>query len=459
MQNDYQRVDVAHKVGLKSGIFVPILIQNVTVAVLEFYSDKRLEPDPNLIDTLSQIGMQLGRVIERKRAEISLHESAQRFRTIANAAPIPLIITRVTDGEILFANPASTVIFGIPVDEFIEMKSPDIFVDRQERQQLVEKIAEQGFLEGYEVRIKSVENSNIFWVSATIKPIIFEGEDTLFSTFIDITDKTLTQAALEQSETRFRSAFQFSFIGRTINLLDGQFIWANQAFCAIIGYNEGQLLEQTWMDIVHPDYIAPIYQRVESLLSGDKVAFDVELQVITCTGDLRWISLGVVLVKDAHDAPMHLVADIIDIHERKIAEADLRNRKNELELSLRAAGAGVWSWDLTSNQLVWDEYTEQLYGEEVGMFDGTYDFWKRHLHPDDVVEAERAIQNALSDIASFNEEFRIIWPDGTERYLLGQAMVLRDDDVGELSLSSQSGELRCRCFVSRDIMKPIQDAR
>ena len=33
------------------------------------------------------------------------------------------------------------------------------------------------------------------------------------------------------------------------------------------------------------------------------------------------------------------------------------------------------------------------------------------------------------------------------------------DVVGELSLSSQSGELRCRCFVSWDIMKPIQDAR
>lgn len=194
-QNTYWRADVAREVGLVTGIFIPILIQNETVAVLEFYADQPLEPNADLMDTVTQVGTQLGRVIERKRAEMSLHESEQRFRTIANAAPIPLVISRISDGEILFANPASSDIHGIPTNEFIGMKALDIYENPEDRSGLIETIRRQGFADGYEVRIKTVDGK-LLWVSTTIKPIVFEGEDAFFSTFIDVTDRKQAQEEL-----------------------------------------------------------------------------------------------------------------------------------------------------------------------------------------------------------------------------------------------------------------------
>jgi PAS domain S-box-containing protein len=58
--------------GLKAGFAFPVLVGPEVVAVLEFYSDTEVEPDPLLIDVVGNIGTQLGRVIERDKAQADL---------------------------------------------------------------------------------------------------------------------------------------------------------------------------------------------------------------------------------------------------------------------------------------------------------------------------------------------------------------------------------------------------
>lgn len=70
---DFSRTVLAGDIGLKAGFAFPVLIGNEVAAVLEFFSEQAVEPDESLLEVMAHIGTQLGRVVERKRAETEIH--------------------------------------------------------------------------------------------------------------------------------------------------------------------------------------------------------------------------------------------------------------------------------------------------------------------------------------------------------------------------------------------------
>ena len=74
---DFSRAAVARQAGLLAGFAFPALVGREVVAVLEFFSDRDIEPDGALLRSMTQIGIQLGRVIERQRRGGAEHEPAQ----------------------------------------------------------------------------------------------------------------------------------------------------------------------------------------------------------------------------------------------------------------------------------------------------------------------------------------------------------------------------------------------
>src|SRR5690242_17624603 len=83
---DFGRSQIAVDAGLRSGFVFPILIGTRTVGVLEFFADRPAEPDPALLSVMGQIGVQLGRVIERVRARTELERSNADLEAFAYMA-------------------------------------------------------------------------------------------------------------------------------------------------------------------------------------------------------------------------------------------------------------------------------------------------------------------------------------------------------------------------------------
>jgi PAS domain S-box-containing protein len=105
---------------------------------------------------------------------------------------------------------------------------------------------------------------------------------------------------------------------------------------------------------------------------------------------------------------------------------DLNDTSNRLSLAVRAGGVGIWDYDVVNNRLVWDEQMYRLYGITREQFGGAYDAWQAGLHPDDRQRGDAEIQLALQNTKDFDIEFRVLWPDGTTRYIRGFASVERD---------------------------------
>ena len=82
----FARSQVAAAAGLRSGFAFPILIELRSVGVLEFFTDRPAEPDPVLLGVMAQIGVQLGRVVERVRARAELERSNDDLEAFASLA-------------------------------------------------------------------------------------------------------------------------------------------------------------------------------------------------------------------------------------------------------------------------------------------------------------------------------------------------------------------------------------
>ena len=117
-----------------------------------------------------------------------------------------------------------------------------------------------------------------------------------------------------------------------------------------------------------------------------------------------------------------------DVTERKHAEEQIRLITQRLQLSTESAGIGIWDLNLKNNILIWDKRMFELYGIEEADFEGAYEAWIAGVHPDDIVQADKEVQDAINGKKDFHSIFRILWPSGEVRYIEAYAMVQTDND-------------------------------
>jgi PAS domain S-box-containing protein len=101
--DNFPRYAIAAEAGLHGAVGFPITLNDQVFGVMEFFSHRVREADPDIIEMMTAIGSQIGQFIERKRAEDALRESEQRFRVMASNIP-SIIWTAAPDGTITYAN-------------------------------------------------------------------------------------------------------------------------------------------------------------------------------------------------------------------------------------------------------------------------------------------------------------------------------------------------------------------
>jgi signal transduction histidine kinase len=97
--------------GLYAAVFVPVLVRDEVVAVLEFYSDERDEPDRHLLEVMGNLGTQLGRVVERERSERALARRLADLRAVLDATAEAICLSD-RDGAVRFVNSAMDGLLG-----------------------------------------------------------------------------------------------------------------------------------------------------------------------------------------------------------------------------------------------------------------------------------------------------------------------------------------------------------
>ena len=180
-----------------------------------------------------------------------------------------------------------------------------------------------------------------YWLSGTVKAITAAVSLYTALALVPIVPKALALPSptqlklanekLQESEERFRSAFDYAAIGKAIISLEGEFVKVNPALCEILGYEKSELLQKTFQDLTYPDDLDSDLKFVQQMLDGEIRTYQMKKRYIHSSGSLVWVLLSVSLVRDDAQNPLYFISQIQDITQQ---EAALRDRQ-EAEQALQ----------------------------------------------------------------------------------------------------------------------------
>ncbi|HTN77562.1 MAG TPA: PAS domain S-box protein, partial [Pirellulaceae bacterium] len=117
---------------------------------------------------------------KRELVERALRESEERFRIIAETVPVAVIITRQSDGLIMFANRRTGELVDIPHPQLLGRHSSEFYADPSERAEVVAQLqAGTGMVERV-LRLKRQDNQDVY-VNVSYQPIVFAGEPAILT--------------------------------------------------------------------------------------------------------------------------------------------------------------------------------------------------------------------------------------------------------------------------------------
>jgi len=115
-----------------------------------------------------------------------------------------------------------------------------------------------------------------------------------------------------------------------------------------------------------------------------------------------------------------------EVEERRRAEETLSEVTRRLQLATASAHLGIWEWDIKKDRLMLDDRMCQLYGLPAGTVPAGVAEWEGRLHPEDRDQVLAALQAALRGEREYALDYRVLHPDGAERYLRVNGLVIRD---------------------------------
>ena len=137
----------------------------------------------------------------------------------------------------------------------------------------------------------------------------------------------------------------------------------------------------------------------------------------------RWYLGRALPVRDDAGRIVRWYATSTDIHLQKQAEAQLADSRERLRAALDASVTGTFRWDIDTDELDWDDNLDRLFGLAPGATARSLPEFIRLVHPDDRQRVIDACAHCAATSQNFDEEFRVVWPDGTVRWLSDKGCV------------------------------------
>jgi PAS domain S-box-containing protein len=224
--------------------------------------------------------------------------------------------------------------------------------------------------------------------------------------FVDLYEKN---AALKESEERFRTAFANAPIGIGLIDIDGRWLEVNRALSSLLGYPERELVGRMPWELSHPDDRADERKGFQQVVSGAATSYAAERRYVHKDGQVVYVLLSVSLAHDADGNARGGIWQAVDITERRRAEIERSERMREQ--AARAEAEAVAD-TIQKLQLVTDAALE-------------------HLTMDDLL---RELATQIAGILDVDSATIFLLADGEEHLTVGGSAGLGVEADGELQI-------------------------
>lgn len=180
----------------------------------------------------------------------------------------------------------------------------------------------------------TLSDGRVFEIS--MYPILTDGITTGISVYgRDITTRKQVELQLKDSEERFRSTFEQAAIGIIHTSFEGHFLRCNPRFAEMVGYSREELPGVDFQQLTHPEDRTESAALLEIMVKGKAESASLEMRYQHKEGHWIWTALTISTQRDGRGKPMHFIAFVEDIAQRKNSEKTVEAMTQALQKSER----------------------------------------------------------------------------------------------------------------------------
>lgn len=343
----FQRAPLAAADGLHATIGFPITAAGEVIGVIEFLSRDIRKPDDGLLQAVTSVGRQVGQYFERHWAAEALKESELRKSAILETA-LDAIVTIDSHSRILEFNPAAELMFGRKRDDVIGQSMPDLIIPERFRESHHRGLQHylqtgEGPLLGKRIEVPAVRSDGSeFPVELAIARVPVQSAVVFTAYLRDISARKQHEQEREQLLARAESAQRYYRVLTEAMpqqvwtaAADGSLDFINKGACEYFGRPQEAILGAGWIEFVHSEDVESCVARWRSSLeSGDP--YEVEFRLRSAEGAWRWHLGRALPVRNSAGEITKWLGTNTDIHDRLMAEQELRAAKESAELASQA---------------------------------------------------------------------------------------------------------------------------
>lgn len=217
------------------------------------------------------------------------------------------------------------------------------------------------------------------------------------------------------------------------NLVTGEQIHSRR-WQEMLGYEVGEIprTNQAFVSRLHPDDLARVTQTFTAYLAGQAEDYTADLRLRCKDGSWIWVHTRGMVVNYAEDGkPLRMIGTHVDITQRKLAEATLRESEERWKLALESAGDGVWDWHIQEGKEFLSKRLIEMYGFTEDELRSHPDELDNRTHPDDLAQLAQDRQAHFDGLTpTYTNEHRVLCKDGSWKWVLTRGMVISRDAAG-----------------------------
>jgi PAS domain S-box-containing protein len=320
-------------------------------------------------------------ITERKQAEAALRQSEKRYRSLVETTGTGFVMVDA-EGRVLDANAEYVRITGHSRLEEIRGQSVLEWTAGYEKEKNARAVAQcvrDGLIRNLEIdyvdgsgRVTPIE------INATLTDT--DGSPRIITLCRDITERKQAEAALRQSEERFRRIFEEGPIGIATAGADFRFLRVNAAFCRMMGRTESELIKISFKDITHPEDLGRDQDQILRLQRGEIPIYRTDKRYLRGNGEVLWGAATIATVHDSNGKFRHFLAMVEDITERKRAEDAMRISEEKFRKIFQNSPASISITHFKTGTFVdFNQSFERIFGysrEVIGQSILALNIWK-----------------------------------------------------------------------------------
>jgi PAS domain S-box-containing protein len=206
---------------------------------------------------------------------------------------------------------------------------------------------------------------------------------------------------------------------------DLRYVYVTKHYAELLGSRAGDMVGKSIVEVVGPQRFAAMRPYIETVLRGQPVEYDAEIDV--AGSGVHQCHVSYVPEPGKQNEVVGWIDSIVDVTHRKQA---VEEKERLVETLAAKMGIGIWDWEIHTDTVKWTPEMAVMFGLEASAINSGADFRAR-IHPDDEDDLNARRDAAIKAHQSFQHEFRIIRPNGEIRWMLALGRAVYDDVTRE----------------------------